>query len=113
MAEGSQKTLVIDLSRLPLLPGVEKLVHKPFITRASVTNAEYVQTGLKIEGKPDPIRVEVFYDAQTSGGLLISVPAEKADALVAAARERGATTACVIGEVRERGEAALIVRDGE
>jgi selenide,water dikinase len=112
MAEGSRTTLVFDLSRLPLLPGVEKLAHKPFLTRASFTNADYVKAGLKIEGKPDPVRLEVFYDAQTSGGLLISVPADKADALVAAARERGAATACVIGEVRERGETALIVRDG-
>jgi selenide,water dikinase len=111
MAEGSGTTLVLDLSRLPLLPGVEKLAHKPFLTRASFTNADYVKAGLKIEGKPDPVRLEVFYDAQTSGGLLISVPADKADALVGAARESGAATTCVIGEVRERGEAALIVRD--
>jgi selenide,water dikinase len=112
MAEGSGTTLVLALSRLPLLPGVEKLAHKPFLTRASFTNADYVKAGLKIQGKPDPVRLEVFYDAQTSGGLLISVPADKADALVVAARDRGAATACVIGEVRERGDAPLIVRDG-
>jgi selenide,water dikinase len=82
------------------------------LTRASQTNAEYVKSGLKIEGEPDPVRLEVFYDAQTSGGLLISVPAEKAEALVSAARQRGAATTCVIGDVRERGDAALIVRDG-
>ena len=40
---------------------------------------------------------------------LISVPAAEADALVDAARQRGAPTTCVIGEVRERSEAALIV----
>jgi selenide,water dikinase len=112
MAEGSGTTLVLALSRLPLLPGVEKLAHKPFLTRASFTNADYVKAGLKIQGKPDPVRLEVFYDAQTSGGLLISVPADKADALVVAARDRSAATACVIGEVRERGDAPLIVRDG-
>ena len=112
MAEGSDTTLVLDLARLPLLPGVEKLAHKPFLTRASFTNAEYVKPGLKIEGDVDPVRLEIFYDAQTSGGLLISVPADRVDAMVAAARERGATATNMIGEVRARGEASLIVRSG-
>jgi selenide,water dikinase len=111
MAEGSRTTLVLELGSLPLLPGVERLAaQKHFRTRASKTNAEYVQPGLRLEGKPDPVRLEVFYDAQTSGGLLISVPAARADVLVENLRKRGAQTACVIGEVVERGEAALVVR---
>ncbi len=94
-----------------MIPGVEKLVHKPFYTRASATNAAYVAAGLRVEGQPDPVRLDVFYDAQTSGGLLISVQAEKAGALVDAARKRGAAAACVIGEVTERqGDTFLIVR---
>jgi selenide,water dikinase len=111
MAEGSGVTLVLDLGRLPLLPGAEGLAgQRHFRTRASKTNAEYVQPGLSVEGKPDPVRLEFFYDAQTSGGLLISVPAERAEALVENARRRGAASACVIGEVVERGERALVLR---
>jgi len=111
MAEGSGTTIVLELSRLPLLPGAERLARKPYLTRASATNAAYIAPGLHIEGKVDPVRLEFFYDAQTSGGLLISVPGDKAEDLVTAARKRGTTAACIVGEVRERGEAALIVRD--
>ncbi len=110
MAEGSHVTLVIELARLPLLPESERLARKPYLTRASGTNASYVAEGLRIEGKPEATRLEFFYDAQTLGGLLISVPAEKAEALVANLQSRGASAACVIGEVRERGEAALILQ---
>jgi selenide,water dikinase len=110
MAEGSHTTIVIELSRLPLLPGAERLARKPYLTRASATNASYVAPGLRIEGEPDAMRLEFFYDAQTSGGLLISVPADRAEALVAAVRARGAASACVIGEVRQRGDAALVGR---
>jgi selenide,water dikinase len=109
MAEGSGVTLVFELSRLPLIPGAEKLAHRPYFTRASATNAAYVAPGLKVEGKPDPVRVEFFYDAQTSGGLLISVPAANADSLVESVRARGAKDACVIGEVTERAAGALLV----
>jgi selenide,water dikinase len=110
MASGSGTTLVIELSRLPLLPGAEKLAHKPYLTRASGTNAAYVQPGLRIEGKVDPVRLEFFYDAQTSGGLLISVPPDRAEALVEDVRKRGAASACLIGEVVEKQDAALILK---
>jgi selenide,water dikinase len=110
MAEGSKATLVIELNRLPLLPGAERLARKPFLTRASGTNAAYVQPYLRIDGKPDPVRLEFFYDAQTSGGLLISIAAEKAEALVEDLRKRGAASACVIGEVVEKQDAALVLK---
>ena len=112
MAEGSGVTLVLELSRLPLLPGVEALVLRRHLTRASATNASYVASGLQVEGKPDAVRLECFYDAQTSGGLLLSVAADRAEDLVASAQKRGATRTCIIGEVieRQRPDLALLVR---
>jgi selenide,water dikinase len=110
MADGSGVTLVLELSRLPLLPGTEPLARRKFFTRASTTNAAYVAEALRVEGKPDPVRLEFFYDAQTSGGLLVSVPADRAEGLVKAARERGAAHACVVGEVTPRQDRALVVK---
>ncbi len=111
MAQGSQTTLVLHLSQLPIFPGAAAIARKPYLTRASASNAGYVAPGLRKEGKLDPVRLEFFYDAQTSGGMLLSVSADKADALVAAAQARGATATCVIGEVIERAEAPLILRE--
>jgi selenide, water dikinase len=110
MAEGSHTTLVFDLSRLPLLPGTETLAHPPYLTRASATNAAYVAPGLRIEGQPDPVRMEFFYDAQTSGGLLISVSADKAETLVTTFKAKGVSAARIVGEVTQRTDAAMIVR---
>lgn len=111
MASGSGATLVIELGRLPLLPGARELARRPYITRASATNAAYVAESLRVEGEPDPTLLEFFYDAQTSGGLLISVPADRAEDLVQRARSRGAMATCVVGEVRERTDhAALIIK---
>jgi selenide,water dikinase len=110
MAEGSKVTLVMNLSTLPILPGAQPLAKRPYVTRASATNASYVADQLRIEEKLDSNRLEFFYDPQTSGGLLISVSADKADALVADARNRGASAACIIGEVIERSGPALILK---
>jgi selenide,water dikinase len=110
MAEGSGVTIAVDLGSLPLLPGAEALARRPYLTRASKTNAEYVAAHLRKEGKLNPVRLEFVYDAQTSGGMLISVPAERAETLVNNARARGASATCVVGEVLPRGEAALVLR---
>jgi selenide,water dikinase len=112
MAQGSSTTLVIELSRLPLFPGVEGLVNKGYRTRASTTNREYVAAGLQIEGKVDPVRLEVFYDAQTSGGLVLSVEPARAEALVESAKKKGAPRSCIIGEVaaRPRPELGLLLK---
>jgi selenide, water dikinase len=110
MAEGSGTTIVIELSKLPLFLGVEALARKPYLTRASRTNAAYVADGLDKQGTLDPVRLEVFYDAQTSGGMLIALPSANAEAAVARAREHGAAATCVIGEVVERGDKAIVLK---
>jgi selenide,water dikinase len=110
MAQGSQVTLVIHLSQLPMFSGAEAVARRPYLTRASATNAQYVSSGLRVEGRADGVRMEFFYDPQTSGGLLISVPAERADTLVANVRSKGAAVACVVGEVVDRTDVALVVR---
>ena len=111
MADGSGVTFIVNLKALPLLPGVEKIARRPFLTRASHTNREYVADAIRIEGKSDAARLECFFDAQTSGGLLISVPAEKLDLLLARLKERGTLAAAVIGEVVAREQKTLVVRD--
>jgi selenide,water dikinase len=110
MAEGSKVTIVLRLSALPTFPGIERIARRPYLTRASATNAAYVSAGLRKEGKLDPVLLEVFHDAQTSGGMLISVPAERAETLANKVRERGAAAAAIIGEVVERQDAALILQ---
>jgi selenide,water dikinase len=110
MAEGSGTTLVIHLSALPLLPRVEEFVHKGYYTRASKTNASFVAPGLRIEGKPDLVLLDIFYDAQTSGGLMISVPADKTDDLVQKCKANGCISAAVIGEVTAKQNVWLVAQ---
>jgi selenide,water dikinase len=109
MAKGSGATLRFQLSRLPLLPGAERFAQRPYLTRASTSNRIYVGEQLREEGPINPILREFFFDAQTSGGLLISVPADRAQALVADLHARGVTAAVVVGEVLPREDVALVI----
>ena len=110
MAEGSKVTIALDLAKLPLLAGIDQLDVSRFRTRASKTNQEYVDPHTRYEGTPDSRLLEFFHDAQTSGGLLISVPAAKAADLERELKARGTPAAARIGEVRAFEGKYLVVR---
>jgi selenide,water dikinase len=102
MAEGSGLTLEIDLGALPLIEGVEPLVVPRYFTRASRTNRANLEGRVRIDPGADPVRLELAFDAQTSGGLLIAVDPGRAEALLAELRRREAMAAAVVGRVAAR-----------
>jgi selenide,water dikinase len=110
MAEGSNVTLAIDLAKLPLLAGIEAIDVTRHRTRASKTNREYTEGHTRFEGTPDARLLEFFYDAQTSGGLLISVPAAKAEELERELKARATPSAARVGEVRAFDGKHIVVR---
>jgi selenide,water dikinase len=103
-------TLVIELDRLPLLAGAVALAAAGNQTRASATNRSFVEPMLRIEGGADRLAVEMVFDAQTSGGLLLSVPPESAEEAVRIANQLGAEAACIVGHVAEKQDVALVMQ---
>jgi selenide,water dikinase len=101
MAAGSKVTLVIRTADLPILPGAEDLCRAGHLTRASRSNFDYVASVTRFEGMIDSTRREFLFDAQTSGGLLMAVPADRIADASAVFRELGLTFAVRIGEVVE------------
>lgn len=99
MAQASHVTVALQVSDLPLLAGAKALAQRGYKTRASATNRAFVEPITQIEGAPDPLLLEFVFDAQTSGGLLISVSPDRANELVNRAQEGGAVASCIVGEV--------------
>lgn len=111
MAEGSGATLALDSASFPRIEGVEALAVPAYHNRANTSNREFLKGRLRIEPTADPLGVELAFDAQTSGGLLIAVDPVHADRLLGELRSRGAAAAAVVGRVLEReGATAIILR---
>lgn len=110
MADGSGTTIVLDSKAFPTIPGIEQIDVTKFRTRAVKSNREYTLPHTHFDGTPDEYKMEFFYDPQTSGGLLIAVPADRADELVRKLLANGALCAAVIGEVVPKREKALWVK---
>ncbi len=110
MASASSVTLLLDLEALPVLPGAAKLAAAGNQTRASATNRSAAAASMRIEGSGDALQLEMAFDPQTSGGLLISVPAGRADELVEKCRLAGAAATAIVGEVVEKQDVLLVLR---
>lgn len=109
LAKSSNVTIELHVDKLPLLPGAAELAEQGNKTRASASNRSFIEPTTRIDEHVDKLRLEFVFDAQTSGGLLISVPEDRADQLVRLAKQGGAEAACVVGEVRERQEYSLVL----
>jgi selenide,water dikinase len=98
MADGSNVTITIHASKVPLMAKVLDLAREGIVTRAAKTARQFLGPRLQIDDVEETL-ADVLSDAQTSGGLLLSVPAERCDALVKELASAGALCAALIGEV--------------
>src|SRR6185312_1861804 len=100
MALGSNASLRLFASQVPLLEGALECVREGFVPGGLTANREFAECVVSYEDAvPEDVRT-ILYDPQTAGGLLISVAAEDADELVRELNEAG-VGAAIIGEVVE------------
>ncbi len=111
MAAGSGMAIRIDSTAVPLLAGAYDLIDMGCIPGASFRNLRYIDPYVRFAEDIDYNVKMLLVDAQTSGGLLLSSPAEKTAQVVADLKACGYPVAAVIGTVERRavGEASVIV----
>jgi selenide,water dikinase len=74
MARGSGCTVNLDVAAIPLLDGALDLVDRN-TPGGGRTNLEHFGAGVTSVAGLDPRQVQLLYDPQTSGGLLVAIPA--------------------------------------
>lgn len=98
MAEASGVTIEINAKNVPLMTRTLELARGGMVTRAAASNLEHLGDRFTARGVEETL-VKVLADAQTSGGLLLSVARDRADALVAALKKRHTCAASVVAQV--------------
>lgn len=109
MARGSGCTIRLDMSAVPLIESTYGLVSNGCIPGAAFRNLDYAEGDTLFEDGLDYNLKMVAFDAQTSGGLLMSVAADRADALLADLHAAGHPEAAIIGRVLAKGDNPLIL----
>ncbi len=99
MADASAVSAILQMGNLPILPGASELVGNGIFPGGTQRNLNFVDpfvdwsADLKYEDKI------ILSDAQTSGGLLISVSQEKTQSLLDSLISHGVGDAMVVGEI--------------
>jgi selenide,water dikinase len=99
MAKGSNVRMRIRYNDVPKYAESLELIAQGVATSVTASNLEVVKDRLTFSGNFTEEDKWLVVDPQTSGGLLVSLPADQAPKLVARLRERGNQVAAVIGEV--------------
>lgn len=106
LCRGSGLGATLELSRIPLLPGVMELAEAGCITGASGRNWASYGSAVTLPAEANPLWQPLLSDPQTSGGLLISCAPEALDEVMALLLEGGFEQATPIGRI-DRDEAAI------
>lgn len=100
VAHGSDARVVLDYKKLPFYANALAMYEKGETTGSNKPNKAMVaKHHLALQVSLSAAEYELLYDPQTSGGLLLALPASQADKLVAALTAANVQTAVRVGEI--------------
>ena len=105
IAQGSKVTIEIETQNLPWLPEAAAMYERGMTTGTNQANRKLVEDDFEFPAQQ--VMQELLVDPQTSGGLLVSLPAEEAETALSKLHEAGVSNACLIGQVITRGNKGI------
>ena len=101
ISQGSDVRARVSVGAIPVIEGVEELLDMGIAPGGTHRNLESLDGVVDwYADVPEQTKI-LLADAQTSGGLLIAVAPQKADALLQALEDAGVGTRAIIGEILE------------
>ena len=97
MAMASDRTIRLLTESVPIMGRAEELARVGLLPAGSHANKHYCHATVLREDGLDTVRVDLMFDAQTSGGLVLGVPADKAGEVCEWLGQRGEMAAVVGG----------------
>jgi len=107
MARGCGLSFRFFYSRIPLLAGTKEYAARGIVPGGAYCNQDYFGREISISPKIPELERIILFDPQTSGGLLIALPASDGKKLLRSLKEKGIQEASLIGEVLPK-ETSLI-----
>jgi len=99
MLSASGVAATLDSASIPLIRGATEAVQKGAIPGGTKRNREALSPHVTFTSVMDEVIRTLLFDAQTSGGLLIAVPEDRAATLRKALEKEGTIAAALIGRV--------------
>ena len=106
MAQGSGVTVHLKAQAVPYHEEAYEMADMGFIPAGAYRNRDFAEAGVRVVGAVARALQDIFYDPQTSGGLLCAVPAVEAEACLVELLAVAPSTR-IIGYVTEKLDSAI------
>jgi len=113
MVKASGLSLTVFAGEVPVLPGARDLARMGIIPAGAYNNRRHLADQVYIAEGVTREEADIFFDPQTSGGLLISVHPDKAERLIKRLHNTGAEEARIVGQLAPPGRYLINVERGK
>jgi selenide,water dikinase len=103
----SHVTAELWADRMPLFPGVLDYAAQGMFSGANERNSEYSQACTVFDPGINEAMKAVFFDAQTSGGLLMALPHQEAETALRELQGAGLTASAIVGRITDSSEGRI------
>lgn len=107
MAKGSQVIMTVYGSQIPILAAAREFALMGLVPAGSFANRRFCESHVQIAQGIDPLMLDLFSDAQTNGGLLLSVESAAAPHIVARFQEEGYAATAIVGKITAPGKGVI------
>ena len=107
IARASGLSAQLQLASLPILPGAEAAMLAGIRSSLHAANQQALADYAIAQPLLADMRLGVLVDPQTSGGLMATVPAARADECVQTLRQAGYAEAAIIGQIAAPGSSQI------
>lgn len=113
MTFGSKIDAEVYFNKLPFIKGLFDLPIEDLIAGGTRNNKKFVENRVHYDENFSELEKLIINDAQTSGGLLVSVPEQFAGDFIAQCKEKGLLSACIIGKMTNKGKGIIEVKKND
>jgi selenide,water dikinase len=99
MATASHVGIVVQAKTVPVFPEAMEYAKLGLLPGGAYSNRDFFSCRVEMDPGVLPLLADIFYDPQTSGGLLISLPSGEAEELVAALKKEKDLGSGIVGEI--------------
>ena len=109
MIDDNSAGLKVFKDDIPIINEAVEFAQMGIVPAGSLRNKKYREHQVEGIEKVDPVLLDILFDPQTSGGLLVALQENEADKFVNRLRQKGIEDAVIVGEFTASSKGKVII----
>jgi len=109
MAEGSEIGMTVDAASVPYFTGIRAFAEEGIVPGGLIRNRKHRESQIEIAPACPGWLVDILFDPQTAGGLLVALPAAGAEQLLRQMHAAGIAEAAIVGDVTASPKGKILI----